>query len=774
MRNYRAQPSRWKLYHYKKQPVPAEAMDRVENDEVPIQESFITVQNTSILVRKGNEAEWAAENPVRFLFLHGADETSSVWSQTTKSLQLMTSLGYHSEAIDLPGNARLQAPLATELSLLAAELSTLTAELSPLATELSPLARELSPLPAELSPLAAELSPLSAELSPLAAELSPLAAELSPLAAELSPLATELSPLARELSPLPAELSPLAAELSPLSAELSPLAAELSPLAAELSPLPAELLPLATELSPLAAELSPLTAEPSTLAAELSPLAEELSPLPAELSPLSAELSPLAAELLPLAAELSPLARELSPLADELSPLATELSPLSAELSPLTAELSPLAAELSPLAAELLPLAAELLPLATDLSPLAAELSPLAAELSTLTTELSPLAAELSPLATELSPLAAELSPLAGEHSPLADVNDPMARLSRIITVIQDVMAFMYLLSILCLLAVCIQIVWHENSISHPNSPKDVQFWATFDVLLHPIPDNVTQYLEKHEDEINITEKTMMVRDNLIHVLEAEPIELFFPTSGKEVLLLHGYETYSDTWTIKIPTMQLLSILGHKSVTLDLPELFCGYVPIAPIMNMWALNFSGVHVPTLIVYGEKDTDNGLLTKEDLLQIPSSLPPLMIFEGSHAAHLDDPDTFHLALFNFLQDQGQPRDGRHQFRVGKCSTSHFLGQEALAQDEGQQVRHEGRRRCEFGHFGRKELLRLLGGGHEKDVPLHYGFLVPQQLLGQSGVHVLEEESSSALGREDFGEDIFSFLFQLGFRTVDGPHI
>ena len=66
-------------------------------------------------------------------------------------------------------------------------------------------------------------------------------------------------------------------------------------------------------------------------------------------------------------------------------------------------------------------------------------------------------------------------------------------------------------------------------------------------------------------------------------------------------------------------------------------------------MLKWSLFFQ---VPTLIIYGEKDTGLGHASRDDLSNIPTS-QAVELPEARHPAYLDQPDMFHTLLYNFIK-------------------------------------------------------------------------------------------------------------------------
>ncbi|KAG7280570.1 hypothetical protein CRUP_028296 [Coryphaenoides rupestris] len=178
--------------------------------------------------------------------------------------------------------------------------------------------------------------------------------------------------------------------------------------------------------------------------------------------------------------------------------------------------------------------------------------------------------------------------------------------------------------------------------------------------------------------------------------------------SRLNVLLLHGIRFTSENW-LSIGTLETLAKAGCRAVAIDLPglgqsksaaapaalgELAPGgflkqvceklsldsvvvispslsgmyslpflmqhqpavraYVPVAPICTekFTAEQYHAVQTPTLIVYGDQDTQLGELTLGNLSQLASHKVVVMKGAG-HACYLDDPVTWHGALVEFLQ-------------------------------------------------------------------------------------------------------------------------
>uniref|UniRef100_A0A0P4WAI7 Protein ABHD14A n=1 Tax=Scylla olivacea TaxID=85551 RepID=A0A0P4WAI7_SCYOL len=224
----------------------------------------------------------------------------------------------------------------------------------------------------------------------------------------------------------------------------------------------------------------------------------------------------------------------------------------------------------------------------------------------------------------------------------------------------------------------------------------DPSFWHTFDFQSESIPPAVVDAASK----VTVITNNINIMGANTFYREAKPPAEVEP-SGEVVLLLHGAAFKSANW-VELNTVNLLAGMGHRVIAVDLPgygeskqatvedkagyllsllthldankpilvspsmsggfsipfitqnpESLSGYVPVAPVgTKKGRAKYRELQVPTLIIYGEKDTGLGHLSRDDLSNIPTS-QAVELPGARHPAYLDQTNIFHTLLYNFIK-------------------------------------------------------------------------------------------------------------------------
>lgn len=181
------------------------------------------------------------------------------------------------------------------------------------------------------------------------------------------------------------------------------------------------------------------------------------------------------------------------------------------------------------------------------------------------------------------------------------------------------------------------------------------------------------------------------------------------PEKGRPVLLLHGGRFSAETWR-EIKTIHTLATAGHHVIAVDLPgfgkspsstvdrklflkqlmdklsilkpvlvspsmsgrfsmplvtslpETLSGYVAVAPVaIIVHQKKLSLITIPTLAIWGEKDTTIPPTQADILVQKIKNCQKVIIKNARHPCYLDDPDTFHRELLKFI-DRINTHDAR----------------------------------------------------------------------------------------------------------------
>ena len=91
------------------------------------------------------------------------------------------------------------------------------------------------------------------------------------------------------------------------------------------------------------------------------------------------------------------------------------------------------------------------------------------------------------------------------------------------------------------------------------------------------------------------------------------------------------------------------------------PELFAGFVCIAPVGSSAVRQNETLQIPTLLIYGSRDRSCGESCDENLRSIPH-YQSVVLEDAGHAAYMNQPDRFHTLLYNFARrvEKQQNRD------------------------------------------------------------------------------------------------------------------
>jgi pimeloyl-ACP methyl ester carboxylesterase len=191
-----------------------------------------------------------------------------------------------------------------------------------------------------------------------------------------------------------------------------------------------------------------------------------------------------------------------------------------------------------------------------------------------------------------------------------------------------------------------------------------------------------------------IEDRVVEFEGHSIHSLRAGP------ETGRSVLLLHGAKFSAETWRA-LGTLTHLAEAGYHVIALDLPgfgksedwrfdrahflerllaelgigkpvvlapsmsgtvtfpvlegrpELVSGFIGVAPAgAQRYAARVKGNPVPTLIVWGDRDTVFPV-SRAGLLAASFEHATVVILEGArHPCYLDEPARFHDAVLKFL--------------------------------------------------------------------------------------------------------------------------
>ena len=174
------------------------------------------------------------------------------------------------------------------------------------------------------------------------------------------------------------------------------------------------------------------------------------------------------------------------------------------------------------------------------------------------------------------------------------------------------------------------------------------------------------------------------------------------PADGRPILLLHGAKFDSETWQ-KLGTIDVLAEAGYRVIAVDLPgfgksprrrmepatlgkellthlgmdravivapsmsgrfafplvlnhaDHISGFIPIAPVGAVeYAKKLKPSAIPTLVIWGEKDTLMPAAQASILAASFDDAKVLTLPGARHPAYLDQPEKFHQAVLEFIAD------------------------------------------------------------------------------------------------------------------------
>ncbi|XP_067662156.1 putative protein-lysine deacylase ABHD14B [Haliotis asinina] len=235
----------------------------------------------------------------------------------------------------------------------------------------------------------------------------------------------------------------------------------------------------------------------------------------------------------------------------------------------------------------------------------------------------------------------------------------------------------------------------------HRMAGKDESKEASWYTQFVDIPSDVKSAENDQVKEV-IVEVTLNGKSLKIFTRQADPKG---SATNLDVLFLHGQRFSSKNW-LDIGTLSLVSSWGHRGVAVDLPgygntqdvlgdsspgdflgalvkalkmtrpvvvspsmsggfslpflfnqpetaeDRSRGYLPVAPVAtDKYTEAYSKSKIPTMIVYGENDTNLGTSSLKDLIKLPNS-KPFVVPDAGHPAYINNPSFFHRLLYNFL--------------------------------------------------------------------------------------------------------------------------
>ncbi|NXU55538.1 ABHEA protein, partial [Turnix velox] len=132
---------------------------------------------------------------------------------------------------------------------------------------------------------------------------------------------------------------------------------------------------------------------------------------------------------------------------------------------------------------------------------------------------------------------------------------------------------------------------------------------------------------------------------------DSPSVELVATAPGRVAFLDHVLQELGMQRTILISP----SMSGRFALPFLLArgDRLAGFVPIAPVgtKDYTAEQYQQVQIPTLILYGDRDTSLAPQALQNLQHLPRH-HVAVVPDAGHACYLDKPQDFHRALLGFL--------------------------------------------------------------------------------------------------------------------------
>ncbi|NWX42583.1 ABHEA protein, partial [Steatornis caripensis] len=133
---------------------------------------------------------------------------------------------------------------------------------------------------------------------------------------------------------------------------------------------------------------------------------------------------------------------------------------------------------------------------------------------------------------------------------------------------------------------------------------------------------------------------------------DSPPAEMVATAQGRVAFLDHVLQELG----MRRPVLVSPSMSGRFALPFLLARWaqLTGFVPVAPVgtKDYTAEQYQRVQTPTLILYGDRDTNLGLQALQSLRHLPGH-HVAVVRDAGHACYLDKPEDFHRALLRFLR-------------------------------------------------------------------------------------------------------------------------